>query len=110
MLLPALNGTEGITQIADPCARPELTPLVHATCTVPDPPETTPLIEIGDVVDMLGGIIIARTKGLAGLGGCAFAIPLIRMPARSKNHFFTHIHRKSTENFPRNTHTYSIEV
>src|SRR5579872_3508735 len=69
VLLPTLNGIAGMVQFDDPRATPDAPLLVvQATCTAPVPPETVPLIEMGDEVVELGGVITASSKGFDGVG------------------------------------------
>ena len=69
ILLAVLSGMVGMIQLDDPCATPDAPLLeVQLTCTLPDPPETVPLIEIDDAVVELGGAATASTSGLAGAG------------------------------------------
>src|ERR1035438_8584681 len=71
-LPPALSGMVGMIQLDDPCATPDAPLLeVQLTCTLPDPPETVPLIEIDDAVVELGGVATASSSGLAGAGAGA---------------------------------------
>src|SRR5580692_5537784 len=72
MLLPALSGMAGINQFDDPSATPDV-PLLDTqlTCTVPEPPETVPLIEMEDAAVELAGAMTASSSGLAGAGAGA---------------------------------------
>ena len=69
ILLAVLSGMVGMIQLDDPCATPDAPLLeVQLTCTLPDPPETVPVIDIDDAVVEPGGAVTASSNGLAGAG------------------------------------------
>jgi hypothetical protein len=67
ILLPTLSGMAGMNQFDEPCAIPAPLLDTQLTCTVPEPPETVPLIETEDAVVELAAADLrelAREQGL----------------------------------------------